>query len=494
MSTQKNLVAIAVGAIVAATGVSAFAGGVKATKGIISTQYAAAVGAGTTGASRKVSLATLGAASIQARLNAEYAANDKITFTFACNCLVDTTLPSTITATGGANNPTFALLSSSAGSATYRVTALSSAGNSTKNAVVALPNTIEVDMGLVTGSSITVAFSASTSAGDVFDTSNVYSDSDTTYAGSATLVSLYSQFTGGVASGGSLDGIVDVNPGGTTTPLTTFSTGASDVLTLTTSTTALTSTQTRGSTNSRFDKTADVSSVTYTVKGDFSWAGQTLKDTIFAPGCANSTTASKVTLVAATAGSVSFDCVGRDAVGTSAANGATTLTITPNAQTGLTAIPTGKFTASAAVNYFSPASESGANGKTAQSVIATDKEAGEWTINGAQIFVPYMPYGSTIDQIIYVANKSSVAGDVSLQYINTDTTAVVNVGKIGSVGARSTKNIAGLIRDALPATVLASGRVAFIVTINAPSGDVDMLASYKIGDDRAFVQVRKLNP
>jgi hypothetical protein len=104
-----------------------------------------------------------------------------------------------------------------------------------------------------------------------------------------------------------------------------------------------------------------------------------------------------------------------------------------------------------------------------------------------------MPYGSTIDQVIYVANKSSVTGDISVQYIGTDTTSVVNLGKVGSVSGRSTLNISPLIKAALPAAAQASGRLAFIITINAPANDVDILASYRIGDDRAFVQTRKLN-
>lgn len=147
MSTQKNLVALTVAAAIAAAGATAVAGGVKVTtRGIVSTQYAAAVGAATTTAARQVTLADLGASAISAKLNAEYASNDKITFTFACDCLVDTTLPSTLTASGGSNNPTFALLSSSSSSAVYRVTALSNPGSSTKNAVVSLPNTVKVDL------------------------------------------------------------------------------------------------------------------------------------------------------------------------------------------------------------------------------------------------------------------------------------------------------------------------------------------------------------
>jgi hypothetical protein len=483
MSTQKNLVALTVGAIVAASAGVVLAGGVKATtRGTVSTQYAAAVGAATTTAARQVSLADLGAAGITAKLNAEYALNDKITFTFACNCLVDTTLPSTITATGAANNPTFALLSSSSSSATYRVTALSNAGLSTKEAIVTLPTTVSVNMANA-GSGVTVTFSAATSAGDTFDTVNT----DTTYGSSAALVRTLDQFAGSVTQ--NLDGVIDVNPATGITPLTRFEGGvASDVFTVKSHQT----TYTVSAANTAFSKTADVSAVTYTLNGDFSWATEARKASVFTPSCPTGSTASTVTLASS---SVAWSCVGRDAVGeSSTSGGSSSLQITASGQTGLAALPTTTFTVSSAVSYFSPSGQSGANGTvTSSPLLPSGTAAGSWTINGAQIFVPYMPYGSTIDQVIYVANKSGVTGDISVQYIGTDTTAVVNLGKVGSVNGRSTLNISPLIKAALPAAAQASGRLAFIITINAPVADVDILASYRIGDDRAFVQTRKLN-
>jgi len=483
MSTHKNLVALTVGAIVAASAGVVLAGGVSATGGRVSTQYAAAVGAATTTAARQVTLADLGSTAITARLNAEYALNDTITFTFGCGCLVDTSLPSTLTSSGGTNVLTFALLNSSASAATYRVTNRLNA-DSTKNAEVVLPNTVKVDMSGA-GSGVSVAFSAATSAGAAFDTSLTFDPTTSSFAASKTLVTVSNQFAGSVVT--SLDGIIDVNPAAGTTPLTTFTTGTSDVFTVKTHQATLSS----GS----FARTADVSAVTYTLSGDFSWATEARKASVFAPSCPTGSSASAVTLVASATGSVSWNCVGRDAVGeSSSSGGSSSLTISAAGQTGLTALPTATFTVASSTSYFSPSGQSGATGTiTSSSTIAANTAAGSWTINGAQIFVPYMPYGSTIDQVIYVANKSSVTGDISVQYIGTDTTSVVNLGKVGSVSGRSTLNISPLIKAALPVAAQASGRLAFIITINAPANDVDILASYRIGDDRAFVQTRKLN-
>jgi len=490
MSTQKNLVALTVGAIVAASAGVVLAGGVSATGGRVSTQYAAAVGAATTTAARQVALSDLGASAVTARLNAEYALNDTITFTFACGCLVDTTLPSTLqtnigngTTTGGAaQRLTFALLNSSASSATYRVTDRVNA-TSTKNLQVELPNTVKVDMSSAS-SGVSVAFSAATSSGAAFDTSLTFDPTTTDFAASKTLVTVSSQFAGSVVT--ALDGVIDVNPAVGTTPLTTFTTGTSDVFTVKTHQATVTT---------AFAKTADVSAVTYTLSGDFSWATEARKASVFTPSCPTGSTASAVTLVASATGSVSWNCVGRDAVGeSSTSGGSSSLTINAAGQTGLTALPTATFTVASSTSYFSPSGQSGATGTTtSSSTIAANTAAGSWTINGAQIFVPYMPYGSTIDQVIYVANKSSVTGDISVQYIGTDTTTVVSLGKVGSVSGRSTLNISPLIKAALPAAAQASGRLAFIITINAPANDIDILASYRIGDDRAFVQTRKLN-
>lgn len=483
MSTQKNLVALTVGAIVAASAGVVLAGGVSATGGRVSTQYAAAVGAATTTAARQVALSDLGASAVTARLNAEYALNDTITFTFACACLVDTSLPSTLTSTtAGGQTLTFALLNSSADAATYRVTNRANSA-STKNLEVTLPNTVKVDMSKA-ASGVSVAFSAATSSGAAFDTSLTFDPTTTDFAASKTLVTVSNQFAGSVVT--SLDGIIDVNPAAGTTPLTTFTTGTSDVFTVKTHQATVTT---------AFAKTADVSAVTYTLSGDFSWATEARKASVFTPSCPTGSTASAVTLVASATGSVSWNCVGRDAVGeSSTSGGSSSLTINAAGQTGLTALPTATFTVASSTSYFSPSGQSGATGTTtSSSTIAANTAAGSWTINGAQIFVPYMPYGSTIDQVIYVANKSSVTGDISVQYIGTDTTSVVNLGKVGSVSGRSTLNISPLIKAALPAAAQTSGRLAFIITINAPANDVDILASYRIGDDRAFVQTRKLN-
>jgi len=483
MSTQKNLVALTVGAIVAASAGVALAGGVSATGGRVSTQYAAAVGAATTTAARQVALSDLGSTAVTARLNAEYALNDTITFTFACACLVDTSLPSTLTSTtAGGQTLTFALLNSSADAATYRVTNRANSA-STKNLEVTLPNTVKVDMSKA-ASGVSVAFSAATSSGAAFDTSLTFDPTTADFAASKTLVTVSNQFAGSVVT--SLDGIIDVNPAAGTTPLTTFTTGTSDVFTVKTHQATVTT---------AFAKTADVSAVTYTLSGDFSWATEAKKASVFAPSCPTGSNASAVTLVASATGSVSWNCVGRDAVGeSSSSGGSSSLTISAAGQTGLTALPTATFTVASSTSYFSPSGQSGATGTTtSSSTIAANTAAGSWTINGAQIFVPYMPYGSTIDQVIYVANKSSVTGDISVQYIGTDTTSVVNLGKVGSVSGRSTLNISPLIKAALPAAAQASGRLAFIITINAPANDVDILASYRIGDDRAFVQTRKLN-
>jgi len=481
------LVALTVGAIVAASAGIALAGGVKATRGVVSTEYVASVAAASTGTARQVSLANLGNTGFTVKLNAEYALNDKITISFPCACLVDTSLPSTIQSTLGTGGQrlTFALLSSSSSAATYRVTDRVNS-DSTRNLTLSFPDSITINMAAASGG-VSVAFSAATSAGDAFDTSLTFNPTDTTYAASATLVTVLDQFDGDVVT--PLDGVIDVNPAAGTTPLTRFTLGGtSDSVTIGTYNVTPSDVV---ATYPAFAQTANVSAVTYTVSGDFSWATEARKSSVFVPSCASGT-ASGLTL---TTGSISWSCKGVNNVGNSStASANSTLSIRVNQQTGLTALPTTTFTASSSVAYFSPNGQSGENGTTtSKTVLPAGTEAGAWTINGAQIFVPYMPYGSTIDQVIYVANKSGVAGDIAVQYIGTDTTSVVNLGKVGTINGRSTLNISPLIKAALPAAAQASGRLAFIITINAPVNDVDILASYRIGDDRAFVQTRKLN-
>lgn len=123
-------------------------------------------------------------------------------------------------------------------------------------------------------------------------------------------------------------------------------------------------------------------------------------------------------------------------------------------------------------------------------------DAGAFTLNGASVDVPYMPYGSGVEQFLWVTNKGNQVGDVKV-------TAFDQTGKaygpfnLGS-SAKGLKKLDAALKTALVGAGLneaTSPRVALNVTINAPSADITVYAAYKAvaADDRLTVPTVSLN-
>jgi len=111
--------------------------------------------------------------------------------------------------------------------------------------------------------------------------------------------------------------------------------------------------------------------------------------------------------------------------------------------------------------------------------------AGAWVLNGYQALIPYMPFGTGISQVIYLANRGSQSGEVTVEWIDADGSSG-ELGVIGTLGATSTMKIGQLIQNALPTAQRASGRLALTVTANVPAADVQMNSQYNVSGNRAF--------
>jgi len=113
--------------------------------------------------------------------------------------------------------------------------------------------------------------------------------------------------------------------------------------------------------------------------------------------------------------------------------------------------------------------------------------SGEWTINGALIYVSYMPYGDNISRIVYLANKGAQEGTIKVS-------AFDNAGKtykfdLGIAKKNTVTELSGKLDSALKAAGFSgSGKVAFVMTVNAPAGDIDVYSAYNVGGaDRGTV-------
>ncbi len=395
-------------------------------------------------------------------LGAEYAVDDVITLSFSGDALDDSTLPNSITvaAVGTANEKgiTLGLLSSSSGEAVYRVTALDGPASDTTVGVtipVAIADVLDFNAQAVQAAGgVTVSFAAETNAGLPLDTGGGA-------LRSIDYLTVDDQFSVTITD---LDGVIDVETG-----REAFVGGTTDVLTV-----AITDG------GSGFNGAATLVDVDWEVEGDFSWIFDT--DAVTAG-------VQPATGVLAVSTGCTVDSVASDTVSGTCTTGAGSNTLTvdvgPNVgPMGEAAVlaPT-SFTATVTVNYSSTLGAS-----PGSTVLAAGESAGSWTLNGAQVLVPYMPYGPSISQIMYLANRGTQTGDVTVDVID-QFGATTSLGVVASIGPGTTLSIAPLVRAALPQSLRSNGRLALTVTVNLPADDMQLYTAYNVnGSDRGFVQ------
>ena len=115
-----------------------------------------------------------------------------------------------------------------------------------------------------------------------------------------------------------------------------------------------------------------------------------------------------------------------------------------------------------------------------------DVPAGEWTLNGNVVNIPYMPFAPGISQILYVTNSGDFDGGVYVTAYDEDGTEY-DLGMVATAGASSVTKITAQVKDALAAEGFEKGKLSIDVTVNAPDGDITVQAAYNIGSDRGFV-------
>ena len=115
-----------------------------------------------------------------------------------------------------------------------------------------------------------------------------------------------------------------------------------------------------------------------------------------------------------------------------------------------------------------------------------DWDPGLWTINGAQVYIQYMPYGTNISRIIYAANSGLINADATADvYYDGD----VYSCDIGAVNKLSVNLLSSAIDACVANTVgIDSGKVAILLTFTAPDKDIEVYSAYNVGgSDRGTV-------
>jgi hypothetical protein len=248
----------------------------------------------------------------------------------------------------------------------------------------------------------------------------------------------------------------------------------------------------------------DPDSVTIAVSGDFSWMAQ-LDTSDDGEDITSAELATGLTYLSDDTDNT-FASAGNDAVDTIALNDdMDTLTITldttdgdvdpfhkvtfnvPAAATGEESLNVQSFTVSIVANDSAAASGAGYDA----TIAAAGTAAGEWTLNGSVVTVPYMPFGPNTKVIMRHTNTGVQEGDVTVRYMLEGVSD--NWESVGAV-ATSSRGVMD-IRDAVIDAIMADagveqGKVAIEITTNVPSEDVTVYAGYNVknsADDRGFV-------
>ncbi|NOH84546.1 hypothetical protein F0249_12045 [Vibrio sp. 03-59-1] len=413
-------------------------------------------------------------------LNAEYKIDDLITFDFT-GVDIDLAASSLITKVTLANDPdtslpfgtmTLGLLTSTANQLVYRVTSLDytqeKPENTTFNGTIELEGLqFEVASLLVSGKGM-VTYSAKTSNDFVLD-------QEVTNA--TTIFDVKDQFAGDVDH--KFDAVIDVNEQRLRFDSLDQTGSAHSTSVDSVELTAEEVAYTYGNNiAAQYSLPAEALAQVMTVNGDFSFLGEANETTGLIP----------TSNVAATFG---VPKVYADKIVVEH-NALTTNTITVDIS-GVDAgyadsqLSTQEFTANIDVKYDSYLDEK--TNQVANVLVAGD--AGEWTLNGAIVHVPFMPFRAGYSPVVTVSNTSSQKGDIEvLVYAKNDAEWAEPVSYMLTTPAKAEAmtNITGELQ-----AQGIDGDVAFDVIVNAPADEIAVSALYYNNGDRAVVETHTRN-
>jgi len=125
-------------------------------------------------------------------------------------------------------------------------------------------------------------------------------------------------------------------------------------------------------------------------------------------------------------------------------------------------------------------------GATTGSFDADDLAAGAWSLSGTTFNIPYLPFGSTISQIVYVSNSGTLDANIELTAFDDEGHTYGPVTLSVQAGGGKVTSLATAIRAALSADddFDGTGRFDISLTINASSSDLDLFSAYNVAGDR----------
>jgi hypothetical protein len=122
-------------------------------------------------------------------------------------------------------------------------------------------------------------------------------------------------------------------------------------------------------------------------------------------------------------------------------------------------------------------------------VDTADLKFKSWTLNGSDVTIPYMPFGSAYAQSITMTNSGTVVGDITATFTANGKT--YDEVPVGTAAAKSVTNIGSAVRDAAAALGLKDAQVQLSVT--SPAADIEVVAIYYSKADGDRVQTYSSN-
>ena len=462
----------------------------------------------------------LQAPAVTVTLGAEYATDDLMTLSY--NADFDTSVPfvnpsnisayvkcngstgDELTGTAADNGGvvTLGVLSTTANSVTYRVTAIdyTPTGDSDGDATVdadecstSLSSTVGgvfSHQGTFSGASLraqgalTGSYSATLSNGSTAIDGGSVAISK---AGPVTeIISFANQYASVAANNVVWNGVIDVAPAGGEATRTVFNNGddvdgsgavdaderGSDQLTIDVTETARTN-------------DADTETITAVISGDFSWV---VDETA---GGAVNTDAFSATVNGQAVASVTVTATDVTVVGAASEVGDVVLTL-DNLENGndlggvgagtVPAMAAGAYTATVTIAYTDEGTDLADAGATAGSLtLAAAVTAGTTTLNGSTSTIEAYPVSDAITGFLWVTNAGTNSAGMSVTAVAGGSTMASC--DIGTVAGNTLSYITNEVETCLTAAGITSGRAQVTVTVNAPAADINVYAGYKVDAD-----------
>jgi len=117
-------------------------------------------------------------------------------------------------------------------------------------------------------------------------------------------------------------------------------------------------------------------------------------------------------------------------------------------------------------------------------------DLGGWTLNGFSAFVSYMPFGDAISQIVYLTNKSTLDGEVTVEgYNDQGQKCEADKFSAGSVPKGSVKSLSTALANGVAACygTTFTGKVSFNVVANFPAALGELYSAYNVAGNRITV-------